>query len=91
MDNCLEGYRTSDGEDEGAAYSLISLELAEREIAKIKEAAAAAEGEVAAAREAELDELMEAQLLEAARGGGMDHDEEEQLKPGELPPWDLGA
>ena len=89
IDNRAEGYRTSakDTEEEGAGYSLISLEMAERNFdLKILAAAAAAEGEVASAREAELDELMEAQLLEGARGEGMDDEEQPELEI-----WDISA
>ena len=89
IDNRAEGYRISakDTEEEGAGYSLISLEMAERNFdLKILAAAAAAEGEVASAREAELDELMEAQLLEGARGEGMDDEEQPELEI-----WDISA
>jgi hypothetical protein len=79
IDNRGEGYRISamDTEAEGMGYSILSLEMVERQIAKT-------EAEAAAAREAELDELMEAQLLEGARGEGMDDEEQLELELSDL-------
>ena len=87
-DNRAEGYRLSAMDPAVAGYDLLSLELVELGIMQMREAAEAAEGERTAAWEAELEKRMEAQLLQGARGEGMDHDDEERS---ELEPWGSSA